>query len=70
MRMYPSLMGPKPPNVEEAFDKGASLKEGVSGRVRIESEYPNNLPPTDLHPRTESPIAKNPVEESDYDCCY
>lgn len=40
-------------DVEEEFDNGADLSEGVSGRVEINTEYENNLPPGTVHPRTQ-----------------
>jgi len=38
-------------NPEDRFDEGASLEEGISGRVAIDTEFENNLPPGEIRPR-------------------
>jgi len=53
-------------DVEKAFDAGASLTEGISGQLEIETKYENNCPPEDIHPRTTDTMPKTKVN-GDYD---
>lgn len=50
-------------NIEPRFDANASLEDGVSGKLRIDTKYENNLPPENIIPRTKDPMPKAPVND-------
>ena len=63
MKAYPLNGYPmSTPKVEDQFNKGASLTEGVSGQLEINTEYENTCPPGDVHPRTKNPLPENEPE--------
>lgn len=47
-------------SVEQKFKAGASMEDGVSGKLEIDTTYENNRPAENVHPYSSDVPGENP----------